>query len=38
MPRVWLTIPTFNEAGNIERIVRAAAEQLKRSPPATTGC
>lgn len=29
-PRIWLTIPTFNEGGNIERVVRAAAEQLER--------
>jgi dolichol-phosphate mannosyltransferase len=29
-PRVWLTVPTFNEAGNVERVVRAALEQLQR--------
>ena len=32
-PRVWLTIPTFNEAGNVERIVRAAAAELERCAP-----
>jgi dolichol-phosphate mannosyltransferase len=31
--RVWVTIPTFNEAGNIERIVRAALAQLERCAP-----
>jgi dolichol-phosphate mannosyltransferase len=33
MARVWLTVPTFNEAGNVERIVRAALEQLERVAP-----
>jgi dolichol-phosphate mannosyltransferase len=33
MARTWLTLPTYNEAGNIERIVRAAAEQLERCAP-----
>ncbi len=32
-PRVWLTVPTFNEAGNVERIVRGALEQLERCAP-----
>jgi dolichol-phosphate mannosyltransferase len=32
-PRVWLTVPTFNEAGNVERIVRSALEQLERYAP-----
>jgi len=32
-PRVWLTIPTFNEVGNLERIVRASLEQLQRLVP-----
>jgi dolichol-phosphate mannosyltransferase len=32
-PSVWLTLPTFNEAGNVERIVRSALEQLERSAP-----
>ncbi len=31
--RVWLTIPTFNEVGNLERIVRASLEQLERVVP-----
>ncbi|HEY2635774.1 MAG TPA: polyprenol monophosphomannose synthase [Solirubrobacteraceae bacterium] len=31
--RVWLTIPTFDEAGNVERIVRAAAAELERLLP-----
>ena len=31
--RVWLTIPTFNEVGNLERIVRAALEMLEREVP-----
>ena len=29
-PRVWLTMPTYNEAGNVERIVRAALGELER--------
>jgi dolichol-phosphate mannosyltransferase len=33
MARVWLTIPTYNEAGNVERIVRAAIEQLEACAP-----
>lgn len=33
MPRIWLTIPTFCEAGNIERIVRAANAELERLAP-----
>jgi dolichol-phosphate mannosyltransferase len=32
-PRVWLTVPTFNEAGNVERIVRAALKELEREVP-----
>lgn len=31
--RVWVTIPTFNEAGNVERISRAVLEQLERCAP-----
>jgi dolichol-phosphate mannosyltransferase len=31
--RVWLTVPTYNEAGNVERIVRAALAQLQRLVP-----
>jgi dolichol-phosphate mannosyltransferase len=33
MARVWLTVPTFNEAGNVERIVRAALDELERCAP-----
>ncbi len=33
MARTWVTIPTFNEAGNIERTVRAVCEQLDRLEP-----
>jgi dolichol-phosphate mannosyltransferase len=32
-PRVWVVIPTYNEAGNIELIVRAAAAELERILP-----
>jgi dolichol-phosphate mannosyltransferase len=32
-PQVWLTVPTYNEAGNVERIVRAALGQLERCAP-----
>ena len=32
-PRIWLTLPTFNEVGNLERVVRAAVEQLERLAP-----
>ena len=31
--RIWLVIPTLNEAENVERIVRAAAAQLERIAP-----
>jgi dolichol-phosphate mannosyltransferase len=30
---IWLTIPTFNEAGSVERIVRAAVAQLELCAP-----
>jgi dolichol-phosphate mannosyltransferase len=33
-PRLWLFLPTYNEAGNLERIVRAIIEQLERVAPA----
>lgn len=33
MPHVWLTLPTFNEAGNLERIVRDALTQLEAVAP-----
>jgi dolichol-phosphate mannosyltransferase len=33
MARVWLTIPTYNEAGNLDRIVRAALDQLRLCVP-----
>lgn len=35
--RVCLTIPTYNEVGNLERIVRAAIEQLERQVPGEHG-
>jgi dolichol-phosphate mannosyltransferase len=31
--RIWVTIPTFNEVGNVERIVPAVLEQLERVAP-----
>jgi dolichol-phosphate mannosyltransferase len=31
--RVWVVIPTYNEAANVERIVRAAAAELERIVP-----
>jgi dolichol-phosphate mannosyltransferase len=31
--RLWLFLPTYNEAGNIERVVRAAATQLEALAP-----
>ena len=31
--RTWLTLPTYNEVANIERIVRAIVEQLERAVP-----
>ena len=33
MPRIWLTLPTFCEAGNLERIVRAVCAELERLAP-----
>ena len=30
---LWLFFPTYNEAGNIERVVRAAAAQLEQLAP-----
>ena len=30
---VWIVIPTYNEAENVERIVRAAADELQRIVP-----
>jgi dolichol-phosphate mannosyltransferase len=30
---VWLVIPTYNEAENVERIVRASADELARATP-----
>jgi dolichol-phosphate mannosyltransferase len=32
--RLWLFLPTYNEAGNIERVVRAAAAQVEALAPA----
>src|SRR5438445_292581 len=31
--RIWLTLPTFNEVGNIERVVRSVLEQLEHLAP-----
>ena len=31
--RLWVFLPTYNEAGNLEGIVRATAEQLERTEP-----
>ena len=31
--RTWLTLPTYNEVANIERIVRAVVAQLERAIP-----
>ncbi|HXO07606.1 MAG TPA: polyprenol monophosphomannose synthase [Solirubrobacteraceae bacterium] len=31
MARIWLIIPTYNEAANIDRIVRAATAELERA-------
>jgi dolichol-phosphate mannosyltransferase len=31
--RVWVTLPTFNEAGNVERAVRAVLAELERAAP-----
>jgi dolichol-phosphate mannosyltransferase len=31
---VWLVIPTYNEAENLDRIVRASADELARAAPA----
>jgi dolichol-phosphate mannosyltransferase len=31
--RVWVVIPTYNEAANVERIVRATAAELQRIVP-----
>ena len=33
MPRIWLTLPTYCEAGNLERIVRAVSAQLEQVAP-----
>ena len=32
-PPVWVVIPTYNEAANIEGIVRATAAELERLAP-----
>jgi dolichol-phosphate mannosyltransferase len=32
-PRVWLTVPTFNEAGNVEPVVRRALAELAACVP-----
>lgn len=31
--RIWLTVPTFNEAENLERLVRAVLPELERAAP-----
>ena len=31
--RIWLIVPTFNEADNVERVLRAAAAQLETAAP-----
>ena len=31
MPRIWVIIPTYNEAANLDRIVRAATTELERA-------
>ena len=33
MPAVWLVLPTYNEAENVERIVRAALPELASAAP-----
>lgn len=33
MARTWVTVPTFNEAGNVEPIVRAIVAELERVCP-----
>lgn len=33
MPRTWVTVPTFNEAGNVEPIVRAIVAELEQICP-----
>src|SRR6059058_3219131 len=32
-PRVWVVMPTYNEADNIARIVRATSDELERLVP-----
>jgi dolichol-phosphate mannosyltransferase len=34
---LWLFLPTYNEAGNVDAIVRAAAEELERAAPGDWG-
>lgn len=33
MASIWITLPTFNEVGNVERITRACVAQLERIAP-----
>jgi dolichol-phosphate mannosyltransferase len=33
--RIWLVIPTYNEAENVDPIVRAVAEELSKAAPAS---
>ncbi len=32
-PSLWVFFPTYNEAGNLEEVVRATADQLERTVP-----
>jgi dolichol-phosphate mannosyltransferase len=32
-PAVWITLPTYNEAENLERLVRATVRELERAVP-----
>ena len=36
--RIWLFIPTYNEAANIERSSAPPSPSWRRSPPATSAC
>ena len=36
MTGTWLVLPTYNEAENIDALVRAALEHLRRTGPSTT--
>src|SRR3954468_14376792 len=32
--RLWLFLPTYNEVGNLDKVVRATVEALERAAPA----